>query len=43
MTHDSTPTRAEARAKFRRTLIQVLLVQALAIAVLAALQLRYGL
>ncbi|MEX2465497.1 MAG: hypothetical protein WD995_01220 [Gemmatimonadota bacterium] len=43
MSQKSTPTRAEARARFRRTLIQVLLVQLVAIAALAALQLRYGL
>lgn len=43
MPQDPTPTRAEARAKFRRTLIRVLLVQLIAIAALAFLQIRYGL
>jgi hypothetical protein len=43
MSQEPTPTRAEARAKFRRTLVQVLLVQLIAIAALAFLQIRYGL
>jgi hypothetical protein len=43
MSQEPTPTRAEARAKFRRTLVQVLLVQLITIAALAFLQIRYGL
>jgi len=35
--------RAEAEAQFRRTLIQVLIVQIVALAVLGFLQLRYTL
>lgn len=36
------PSKTEARARFRRTLIQVLVVQAVALALLAVLQIRYG-
>lgn len=43
MPQETTSTRAEARAKFRRTLVRVLLVQLIAIAALAFLQIRYGL
>jgi len=43
MSQPSQPTPAEARARFRRTLFQVLLVQAVAMVVLAVLQLRWGL
>jgi hypothetical protein len=43
MSQEPTPTKAAARARFRRTLVQVLLVQLIAIAVLAVLQIRYGL
>lgn len=35
--------RAAERARFRRTLVRVLIVQAVALAGLAILQLRYGL
>lgn len=42
MPDNPTPSRSEARAKFRRTLVQVLVVQAIALAVLAFLQIRYG-
>jgi hypothetical protein len=42
MTQQPPPSKAEARARFRRTLIRVLIVQAVALAALAALQLRYG-
>lgn len=42
MPQDPAPTKAEARAKFRRTLVQVLIVQVIALACLAALQIRYG-
>jgi hypothetical protein len=41
MTRESTPNQAEARARFRRTLVRVLVVQAVALVLLAALQLRY--
>jgi hypothetical protein len=34
-------TRAEAEARFRRTLIQVLIVQVVALAILGFLQIRY--
>lgn len=43
MRQDPTPTKAEERARFRRTLVRVLAVQLVALAFLAALQLRYGL
>ena len=43
MPKDPTPTKSEARARFRRTLARVLAVQIVALALLAALQLRYGL
>jgi hypothetical protein len=43
MPQEPTPTRAEARARFQRTLVRVLLVQLIAIAALAFLQIRYGL
>lgn len=42
MPENSRPSRQQARAKFRRTLVQVLVVQAIALAVLAFLQIRYG-
>lgn len=42
MSQEPVPTRAEARARFRRTLVKVLLVQLIAIAALAFLQIRYG-
>ena len=41
MSHDPAPDRTQARAKFRRTLVRVLVVQALALLALALLQLRY--
>jgi hypothetical protein len=43
MRNDPPPNKAEARARFRRTLFRVLAVQVVALALLAALQLRYGL
>lgn len=42
MTQQQPPSKVEARARFRRTLVRVLVVQAVALAALAALQLRYG-
>jgi hypothetical protein len=42
MSQEPVATRAEGRARFRRTLVNVLLVQLIAIAVLAFLQIRYG-
>ncbi|MDZ7781068.1 MAG: hypothetical protein U5R14_14195 [Gemmatimonadota bacterium] len=42
MSETPPPSKSEARAKFRRTLVQVLVVQAVALAVLAFLQIRYG-
>ncbi len=43
MRNDPSPTKAEAGARFRRTLVRVLAVQVVALALLAALQLRFGL
>ena len=43
MSEEPVATRAEGRARFRRTLFRVLLVQLVAIAALAFLQIRYGL
>jgi hypothetical protein len=40
MTRDE-QTRADAEAQFRRTLIQVLIVQIVALAILGFLQIRY--
>lgn len=42
MTQQQPPSKAEARARFRRTLIRVLVVQVVALAVLAVLQIRYA-
>lgn len=42
MPENPPPDEAQGRARFRRTLVRVLLVQALALIALAALQLRYG-
>ena len=39
---ENPPTKPQGRARFRRTLVRVLLVQALAMIALAVLQLRYG-
>lgn len=36
------PGRSEGRTRFQRTLVRVLIVQAVALAALAALQIRYG-
>jgi len=41
MSQEPAPDRARARAKFRRTLVRVLAVQAIALLALALLQLRY--
>lgn len=43
MPQETTPTRAEARTRFQRTLARVLFVQLVAIVAIAALQIRYGL
>lgn len=42
MTQQQLPSKTEARARFRRTLVRVLVVQAVALALLAALQIRYS-
>lgn len=42
MTQQPPPSKVEARARFRRTLVRVLVVQAVALALLAVLQIRWG-